>query len=258
MGQVLGAQNPRIAELRRLIGRRSSRSGVVVVEGPRTVGELLDAGLMPETVIVPESDMDTDAVIAVERRVARDTEWLIVRDHAFERLAPSKTPQPMVALLPRPVAVLPPLGPDAVVLVLADVGDPGNVGTLMRSAEAVAADAVVVVGGADPWGPKVVRSSAGSLLRVPVVAYDDVDDALDALREAGLRVVGTDVRAGEPHDGGVMTPPVAIVVGNEPRGLDGETAVDDWAHIAMPGRTESLNVAMAGTLLLFEARRSTP
>ena len=255
MGQVLGAQNPRIAELRRLIGRRSSRSGLVVVEGPRTVAELLDAGLMPETVIVPEADMDADAVVAIERRVDRDIEWLVVRDHAFERLAPSKTPQPMLALVPRPSPSLPPLGADAVVLVLAGVGDPGNVGTLLRSAEAVAADAVVVVGGADPWGPKVMRSSAGSLLRLPVVAYDDLDDGLDALREAGLRVVGTDVRAGEPHDGGVMVPPLAIVMGNEPHGLDGDAGVDDWAHIAMPGRTESLNVAMAGTLLLFEARR---
>ncbi|MEM9467854.1 MAG: RNA methyltransferase, partial [Actinomycetota bacterium] len=225
------------------------------VEGPRTVAELLDAGLMPETVIVPESDMDAEAVVAVERRVGRDAEWLVVRDHAFERLAPSKTPQPMVALVARPEGALPALGDDAVVLVLADVGDPGNVGTLMRSAAAVGADAVVVVGGADPWGPKVMRSSAGSLLRVPVVAYGDIDDALDALREAGLRIVGTDVRAGEPHDGGVMVPPVAIVMGNEPHGLGGDLAVDEWAHIAMPGRTESLNVAMAGTLLLFEARR---
>lgn len=256
MGQVLGAQNPRIAELRRLIGRRSSRSGLVVVEGPRTVAELLDAGLVPQTVIVPEAEMDADAVVAIEDRVDLDVEWLVVRDHVFERLAPSTSPQPMLALVPRPAPSLPALGGDAVVLVLADVGDPGNVGTLMRSAEAVAADAVVVVGGADPWGPKVMRSSAGSLLRIPVVSYDDLDDAVDALREAGLRIVGTDVRAGEPHDGGVMTPPVAIVMGNEPHGLDTEASVDDWAHIAMPGRTESLNVAMAGTLLLFEARRA--
>lgn len=256
MGQVLGAQNPRIAELRRLIGRRSSRSGLVVVEGPRTVGELLDAGLMPQTVVVPESDMDAAAVVAVEDRVDLEVEWLVVRDHVFERLAPSTSPQPMLALVPRPDPSLPSLGDDAVVLVLADVGDPGNVGTLMRSAEAVAADAVVVAGGADPWGPKVMRSSAGSLLRVPVVTYDDLDDAIDALREAGLRVVGTDVRAGDPHDGGVMAPPVAIVMGNEPHGLDTEASVDAWAHIAMPGRTESLNVAMAGTLLLFEARRA--
>jgi len=88
MGQVLGAQNPRIAELRRLIGRRSSRSGLVVVEGPRTISELLDAGLVPDTIIVPESDMDAEAVVAVERRLSRATEWLVVRDHAFERLAP--------------------------------------------------------------------------------------------------------------------------------------------------------------------------
>lgn len=256
MGQVLGAQNPRIAELRRLIGRRSSRSGLVVVEGPRTISELLDAGLVPDTIIVPESDMDAEAVVAVERRLSRATEWLVVRDHAFERLAPSKSPQPMLALVPRPQPALPALGPEAVVLVLAEVGDPGNVGTLMRSAEAVAANAVVTIGGADPWGPKVMRSSAGSLLRIPVVTYDDLDDALDALREAGLRIVGTDVRVGEPHDGGVLTPPVAVVVGNEPHGLDRETGVDDWVHISMPGRTESLNVAMAGTLLLFEAVRS--
>jgi len=256
MGQVLGAQNPRIAELRRLIGRRSSRSGLVVVEGPRTISELLDAGLVPDTIIVPESDMDAEAVVAVERRLSRATEWLVVRDHAFERLAPSKSPQPMLALVPRPQPALPALGPEAVVLVLAEVGDPGNVGTLMRSAEAAAADAVVTVGGADPWGPKVMRSSAGSLLRIPVVTYDDLGDALDALREAGLRIVGTDVRVGEPHDGGVWAPPVAIVGGNEPHGLDRETGVDNWVHISMPGRTESLNVAMAGTLLLFEAVRS--
>jgi len=162
----------------------------------------------------------------------------------------------MLALVPRPQPALPALGPEAVVLVLAEVGDPGNVGTLMRSAEAVAANAVVTIGGADPWGPKVMRSSAGSLLRIPVVTYDDLGDALDALREAGLRIVGTDVRVGEPHDGGVLAPPVAIVVGNEPHGLDRETGVDNWVHISMPGRTESLNVAMAGTLLLFEAVRS--
>ena len=239
MGQVLGAQNPRIAELRRLIGRRSSRSGLVVIEGPRTVAELLDAGLAPETVVVPESEMDADAVLSIEGRVDPDTEWLVVRDHVFDKLAPSTTPQPMLALVPRPAPSLPPMGADAVVLVLADVGDPGNVGTLIRSAEAVAADAVVVVGGADAWSPKVMRASAGSLLRIPVVGYDDLDDAFDALREAGLRVVGTDVRGGEPHRGGVVSPPVAIVLGNEPHGLDAESGVDDWAHIVMPGPTES-------------------
>ena len=256
MRQVFGAQNPRIAELRRLIGRRSSRSASIVLEGPRTVSEALDAGHVPDTVVVPESSADDASVVAIDDRLAGECEWLVVRDHVFEKLAPSASPQPMLALVPRPAAGLPSLGDDAVVLVLADVGDPGNVGTLIRAADAVAADAVVVAGGADPWGPKAVRSSAGSVLRVPIVPFGDIADAVDALREAGVRVVGTDVTGGDPHDGGVLDAPVAIVMGSEPHGLDGDVEVDAWCHIAMPGRTESLNVAMAGTLLLFEARRS--
>jgi len=255
--QVLGPQNPRIAELRRLIGRRSSRSAEIVLEGPRAVGEAIDAHLVPATVIVPESEADSSAVGAVSARIGAGVEWLVVRDHVFEKLAPSSTPQPMLALVARPQAVLPTVLPaDAVVLVLADVGDPGNVGTLIRAADAVAATAVVLTGGADPWGPKAVRASAGSVLRVPIVQLAEIGDAFDALRAAGARIVGTDVRAGEPHDGGVLDGPVAIVMGSEPHGLGGDADVDAWCHIAMPGRTESLNVAMAGTLLLYEARRS--
>jgi len=227
--QVLGPQNPRIAELRRLIGRRSSRSAEIVLEGPRAVGEAIDAHLVPATVIVPESEADSSAVGAVSARIGAGVEWLVVRDHVFEKLAPSSTPQPMLALVARPQAVLPTVLP---------------------------ADAVVLTGGADPWGPKAVRASAGSVLRVPIVQLAEIGDAFDALRAAGARIVGTDVRAGEPHDGGVLDGPVAIVMGSEPHGLGGDADVDAWCHIAMPGRTESLNVAMAGTLLLYEARRS--
>lgn len=256
MRQVFGAQNPRIAELRRLIGRRSSRSATILLEGPRTVREALEAGFEPTTVVVPESHADDGAVGSVEARVGAAVEWLVVRDHVFEKLAPAATPQPMLALVPRPAASLPAvLADDAVVLVLVEVGDPGNVGTLIRAADAVAATAVVVVGGADPWGPKAVRSSAGSVLRTPVIQYADLADATDALRAAGARVVGTDVAGGDAHDGGVLESPVAIVLGSEAHGLDDGVEVDAWCHIAMPGRTESLNVAMAGTLLLYEARR---
>jgi TrmH family RNA methyltransferase len=101
-----------------------------------------------------------------------------------------------------------------------------------------------------------VRSSAGSVLRVPVVQLDTLEAASAALRAAGARMVGTDVREGEPHDGGVLDAPVAIVLGSEPHGLDrADTDVDAWVRIDMPGNTESLNVAMAGTLLAYEARR---
>ncbi len=230
----------------------------MVLEGCRTVGEAVDAGHQPVTVLVPASSVQADDVTTVLDRLDLAVEILVVRDHVFETLAPSVSPQPMLAIVRRPVGELPSPAPaDGVVLVLVDVGDPGNVGTLIRTADAVAADAVVVVGGADPWGAKAVRASAGSVLRVPVVSGIEVDDALQKLRGEGYRIVGTDVDDGEPHVGGVLTAPVAIVLGSEPHGLDRsiEPLVDAWTRIDMPGRTESLNVAMAGTLLLFEARR---
>lgn len=250
---VLGAQNPRIAELRRLIGRRSSRSADVVLEGPRTVREALDAGHVPTTVIVPESGDEHPLLDELPDSV----EIVVTRDKVFERLAPSVSPQPMLALVPRPVGALPDaFGPDDLTLVLCDVSDPGNVGTLIRVADAVGAVAVVCVGGADPWAPKTVRSSAGSVLRVPVVQLDSAVEAVSALRAAGARLIGTDVREGEPHDGGALAGPVAIVLGSEPHGLDRAAIdVDAWVRIDMPGNTESLNVAMAGTLLAYEARR---
>lgn len=252
---VLGAQNPRIAELRRLIGRRSSRSAEIVLEGPRTVGEALEAGHVPSTVVVPESG-DGHPLLDV---LPAGVEVVVTRDNVFDRLAPSVSPQPMLALVPRPVAALPAtFGEGDVALLLAEVGDPGNVGTLIRVADAVGAVGVVCVGGADPWGPKTVRSSAGSVLRVPIVQLESLADASAALRAAGARVIGTDVREGEPHDGGVLDGPVAIALGSEPHGLDRsiDELVDGWVRIDMPGNTESLNVAMAGTLLAYEARRT--
>lgn len=257
--QVLGPKHPRVVELRRLIGRRGSRSAEIVLEGPRSVGEALDVGLTPSTVIVPEAAVLDGSVVGILRDLQSSCEVLVVREKAFERLAPSVSPQPMLALVARPAASLPNrLGPDDVVLVLADVGDPGNVGTLIRVGDAVGAACVVTVGGADPWGAKAVRSSAGSILRVPVVADDDLAAVAEAVRSAGGRMIGTDVRNGVPHDSGVLDGPVAIVLGSEPHGLDRsiDPLIDAWVRIDMPGNTESLNVAMAGTLLAYEAVRS--
>jgi len=256
----MGARNPRIIELRRLIGRRSSRSPEVILEGPRTVGEALDAGIVPNLVVVPDDRADQPAVVNVLDRLARDVEVFVLRGSAFDKLAPSVSPQPMLAVVPRPVAEIPEvLGPDALVLVLVEVSDPGNIGTLIRVADAVAATCVVVAGGADPWGTKAVRSSTGSVMRVPVVASASAGEALVSLRAAGAKVVATDVSNGAPHDSGVITGPVAIVLGSEAHGLshDLDPMVDTWVRIDMPGHAESLNVAMAGTLLAFEARRSS-
>ncbi|MCY3643200.1 MAG: RNA methyltransferase [Acidimicrobiaceae bacterium] len=233
----------------------------MLLEGPRALSEALETGITPSLVAVAESAIESPAVADVLGRIAPAVEVLALTDHAFESVAPSATPQPMLALVSRPRAELPrSLAPDDLVLVLAGVSDPGNTGTIIRTAEACAARAVVVIGGADPWAPKAVRASSGSVLRVPVVSSSGADAALRALRAAGATVVAADAGQGEPHDAGVLAAgrgPVALVLGSESHGLDPSLheLVDRRVRITMEGDTESLNVAMAATLLAFEYRR---
>ena len=250
-----------MAELRRLIRRRPRADGVVVLEGLRTVDEALAAGLEPWLVAVPQRAVGTETTQAMLDRVGSGTEVLVIADAAFDSLAPAVTPQPLLAVMERPPAEIPStLVAGDLALVLVGVADPGNVGTIIRCADACAARCVVVVGGADPWAPKTVRASAGSVLRVPPVCTGSAGEALEALGVAGATVVATDVRSGVPYDSGVLGPhagPVALVVGSEAHGLDRSlgSSVHHWVRIPMAGATESLNVAMATTLLAFEYRR---
>ncbi|MFQ5555983.1 MAG: TrmH family RNA methyltransferase [Acidimicrobiales bacterium] len=257
---VLGARHRRVVEVRRLVRHRGRRAEVVL-EGRHIVTEAIEAGSSLVTVVVAESGWDDPAVAEVVARIDPVTELILVRDHVLEGLATTTTPQPMLAIAERPEVAMPSAcARGALALVLIEVSDPGNTGTIIRAADAVAADLVVTVGGADPWGPKAVRASAGSVLHLPVVCDPDPIAVLTGLRSAGYAVVAADVRHGRPHHSGVLGLPAAIVLGSEARGLPRvlEPMIDRWTRIEMPGRAESLNVAMAATLLAFEARRAAP
>ena len=240
--------------------RRTPGDNTVVLEGPRTLSEALASGIEPSVVVAAASVIDSPPVADVLEQLAAGVELLALTDQAFQSVAPAVSPQPMLALVDKPRAVMPgSLAHGDLVLVLVGVSDPGNTGTIIRTAEACASRCVVVVGGADPWAPKAVRASAGSVLRVPVVLVADAGTALKALRAAGASVVAADSREGEAHDSGVLAEqsPVALVLGSESHGLDHSiyALADRRVRIPMAGDTESLNVAMAATLLAFEYRR---
>jgi len=142
--------------------------------------------------------------------------------------------------------------------VAADVADPGNLGTILRSAEAAGADGVVVTdAGVDPSSPKVVRASAGAVFGLPVVVVSDAPTALEAARVRGVRRYGAVARGGVAPDAVDLTHDAAIVVGHEAHGLapEVEASLDGTVTIPMAGVSESLNVAMATTVLCFEAAR---
>lgn len=168
----------------------------------------------------------------------------------IERVASTERPQPNLAIVRMPSARTT-LDAAGLVVVGDELSDPGNLGTMLRSAEAAGADAVVLTpGSVDPYNPKVVRASAGAIFHVPVF-----EATLEDVRTAGLRLVGTSSHRGQAHTEIDWSGRVAIVMGSEAHGLPDGVPVDAWVRIAHRGRAESLNVAMAATLLVFEAAR---
>ncbi len=230
-----------------------------MLEGPRLVADALDRGAGIECVYV-----GPNASRAFAELLARvDAAGLPVRelkDGVLEKLGSTRTPQPVLA-----VAAIPPspaldaISPGLVV-VSVDVQDPGNLGTVVRSAEAAGATAVVVgrgEQGVDPWSPKVVRGSAGAVLGVPVVVADDPAEAVGTLRARGFRAVGADGTASTTYTDTDLTGSIALVIGSEAHGLPPAVVavLDVVVSIPMAGATESLNAGVAASILMFEAAR---
>ena len=245
--EPLGPNNAKIQRLRRLLGRRSARRDehAYVIEGPTLVAEAHAAGLDLDIYV------DEGALDLVPRDVVRVS---VVRADVLVRVGSTEAPQPIMAVTPLPTSALTALSGASFVLVAAGVTDPGNLGTMLRSAEAAgAAGLVTTAGTVDPFNPKCVRASAGALFHVPVVA--DVEPA--ALRTLAMALVGTVADGGQPYDApGALARPLALVLGSEAHGIAADVPIDRYVTIAHLGRAESLNVAMAATVLSFEIARS--
>lgn len=221
-----------------------------MLEGPKLVAEAIAAGAPLEVVYLAEgADValpPTDATVRLLRR------------GVLERVADAVTPQPVLAVCASVDVPLDAVVDATFVVVCVDLQDPGNAGTVLRSAEAAGAGAVVFAGASvDVSNPKAVRASAGSLFHVPVVNGGDAVEVLEVLGRHGLRRLGTVARGGEPLDDADLTGPVALVLGNEAHGLppEIEAGLDGHLTIPMAGRGESLNVGMATAVLCFEVAR---
>jgi len=208
-----------------------------VAEGPALVGEAVAAGL----------DIESQFVAPGGEAVGPAPVFPLAAG-VLERVATTEQPRGPLAVVRMPSRRVD-LSTLGFVLVADQLADPGNLGTILRSAEAAGADAVVLTpGSVDVYNPKVLRASAGAVFHVPVTIA-----MLDDVRAAGFRVLGSSSHHGTPHDATDWSGRVALVVGNEAHGLSPSADVDEWVTIVHRGRSESLNVAMAATILLFEA-----
>jgi RNA methyltransferase, TrmH family len=256
---VEGRHNALVKELRQAFAHADLTSeGYCAIEGLRIVEEAIRSGLKFRTVFFRAS-----AVNKAERilpQIAAYVEALLLPDKLFASAVPSETPQGVAALVRCKTFTLEEVvarvtaGP---LLGVAGIQDPGNLGTILRSAEAFGAGGVILgEGTVSPFNSKVIRASAGSVFRLPMVQAK-LEDAIDLLRERGVRLLATSSHKGTPLPEATLAGPLAIFIGSEGAGLprDLVAKMDEFVAIPHSPQVESLNAGVAASIVLYEVAR---
>lgn len=263
---VQSRQNARVKELRAGFarpGRPDSDGSRVSIEGLHLIQEALRAGLPLQTLFIRSGS--EHLLDAVEFPAGIELpEVLELSPEIFSSAVATETPQGIAALIHPPTFSLQDLFPSSslpaavpLIVVAAALQDPGNFGTLIRSAEAFAATGIVALPGTvSQWNPKALRASSGSAFRLPVV-FAAEPETISLLRSNGIRILATTVDRGTDASQISLAGPVALLIGNEGAGLPKSllAAADEHITIPCPGPVESLNAAIAAGILLYEAAR---
>jgi RNA methyltransferase, TrmH family len=225
------------------------------------VAAALDSSAAIEAIYVDEEHV-TRLEGLLEGASRRDVRVYILASGVLERVADASTPQPVLATAALPVANLEDIASEGLILVLHDVRDPGNAGTLIRSADATGATGVIFSGhSVDPFNPKTLRATAGSIFHLPVVVAE-LEETLRSFSSRGASTYATVIRGGGDHRSINYLAASVVVIGNEAEGLSDDVVAlcDGRISIAMAGASESLNAGVAGSLIAFESmwrRQST-
>jgi TrmH family RNA methyltransferase len=226
------------------------------LEGPDLVTAALDASVEFEAIYVDPTRTTNESLAELEAlAAAKGVRVFALAPGVLERVADAATPQPVLAAVRLPLVDVAAIPCRGLVLVLDGVRDPGNAGTLIRSADAAGASGVVFTGhSVDPFNPKTLRASAGSIFHVPV-AQDTLSTVLSSFVSRGATTFATVVRGGVSHRLVDFAKPTVVVIGNEADGLDDASIAmcDGAITIEMAGASESLNAGVAGSLIAFEA-----
>jgi len=258
---ITSAANPLIKRVRSLADRRyRSRGGAFVVEGVQPVWRAIEAGWEIEALLVVPSRLTESARDMVAGQVAAGVRAVELAERLAARLAERDAPPGLLAVVRSRAMSLGRLTPqpDSVFVALHRVANPGNLGAVVRTADAVGAAGVILVGDtADAYAPAAVKASMGSLFAVPVVGVKDADALFDWATARGVTVVATSGYAERSHWAVSYPLPVVVLLGSEGEGLpaDALTRADHVVRIPMTGTAESLNLAVAAALMLYEVRR---
>jgi RNA methyltransferase, TrmH family len=256
--EISSVHNPRVKEWAQLAERKHrDKQGLFIVEGTHLVQEALRHRANIQVIAY-----SIERGISEELREWYDEgelEWIGVSEAVLAKCTDTQTPQPVFAVVGKSEHEIDSLLrlEGSLVVVVDGVQDPGNLGTIIRSADAVGADGVLLGRGTvDLYNPKTVRSTMGSLFHLPIIEAE-LPEVLRQASERGIQVLGTSLQASSTCYEADLRPATWIIVGNEGRGVSTEVSsiVTRNVIIPIPGHAESLNVAMATTVLLYEALR---
>jgi TrmH family RNA methyltransferase len=256
---ITSRQNPLVARFR--AAARGDAGDVLLLDGAHLVADALAAGLTIHLAAVTPAARDThDLGELIAALSTAGVDVVTVAAPVMDAVSPVRSSSSIVALAERPAAAADRIfaGPAPLVVIAVDVQDPGNVGAIVRVAEAGGATGVLTAGGsASPFGWKALRGSMGSALRLPIVCEADAVTALAGARRHGCRIVATGPRGGCSLFDVALTGPIAVLIGSEGEGLAPAllTAADEHVTIPMQPPVESLNAAVTAALIVYEARR---
>ena len=266
--RVEGRHNPLVKQLRQAFSRAElTESGDCAIEGLRILEEAIRSGLRFSAVFFRDSSQDRAERLLPQ--LGAQVETLLLPDKLFDSLVPSDSPQGVAALVRLKEFSLDDIiekerlqiGP---IVALAGLQDPGNLGTILRSSEAFGSAGVVLgEGTVSPFNSKVIRASAGSVFRLPVIhghgksGTAKLDEVSEKLRARGVRLIATSSHKGTPLDQADLKEATAIFFGNEGAGLSREvmSKMDEVIAIPHTAQVESLNAGVAASIVLYEAAR---
>src|ERR1035437_9970144 len=255
--QVSSKENVLVKELRHSFSQAAlTEDGYCAIEGVHLLEEALRSGLRVKAVFFSQSARERANRLLPQ--ISTHADVLLLPDAVFRSAVATETPQGVAALVKlKSFAFADLLGNNPLILGAAGVQDPGNLGTIIRSAEAMGASGILTMEGTvNAINPKVIRASAGSLFRLPVVKMESAE-AVRNLREQGAKIVATSSHKGTPLDEADLTEACAIFVGSEGAGISKELIAEADEVIAIPHseRVESLNAGIAASIILYEAAR---
>ena len=259
---ITSFRNPLVKRIKKLKQKKyRQREGAFFVEGVRVVLSALERGAPVETIVVaPELLTSQVAWEAVAAQQAQGAEVREVSGEVFESFAERDNPVGLGAIVGvrlRDLDALP-AGPGDIFAALFDVGDPGNLGTVVRTLDGVGAAGLILVGQTtDPFHPTAVKASMGALFNVPVAEAETIEPVWHWAEDRGLHTVATSAHAQEPYWDAVYELPALLLLGSEGEGLPAEVLAEAEQAVTIPmyGASSSLNLAVAAGLLLYEVRR---